>query len=149
MGRPSRAAWAILVLGGTVLIAGGAAAVAVGLFNPGLISSQLPPDAEVDAPAVGGAAVALGVATILLGIIHIGTAVALGMGLRIAATAAVVLASTMAVLALGFAVAAIVSIASGAAPPIYMLPAAAGLGAAVIGYAVVTAVVIGAREAPI
>ena len=148
MGRPSRAAWAILVLAGIVLIAGGAAAVAVGLFNPGLISSQLPPDAEVDAPAVGGAAVALGVATILLGIIHIGTAVALGMGLRIAATAAVVLASTMAVLALGFAVAAVVSIASGAAAPIYMVPAAAGLGAAVIGYAVVTVVVIVGREEP-
>ena len=44
------------------------------------------------------------------------------------------------------AVAAVVSIASGAAPPIYMLPGAVGLGAAVIGYAVVTAVVIGARE---
>ena len=149
MRRPSQAARAILVLGGIVLIAGGAAAVAVGLFNPGLISSQLPPDAEVDAPAVGGAAVALGVAVALLGVFHIGTAIALRLGIRIAATAAVVLASTMAVLSLGFAVAAVVSIASGAAPPIYMLPAAAGLGAAVIGYAVVTAVVIGAREAPI
>jgi hypothetical protein len=145
MGRPSRAAWAILFLGGIVLIAGGAAAVAVGLFNPGLISSQLPPDAEVDAPAVGGAAVALGVATILLGIVHIGTAISLGIGIRIAATAAVMLASTMAVLSLGFAVAAVVSIASGAAPPMYMVPAAAGLGVAVIGYAVVTVVVMGGR----
>ena len=139
----------MLVLGGVVLIAGGAAAVAVGLFNPGLISSQLPPDAEVDAPAVGGAAVALGVATALLGIVHIVTALALRLGIRIAATAAVVLASTMAVLSLGFAVSAVVSIASGAAPPIYMVPAAAGLGAAVIGYSVVTVVVIGAREEPI
>ena len=148
MGRPSRAAWAILLLGGIVLIAGGAAAVAVGLFNPGLISSQLPPDAEVDAPAVGGAAVARGVATALLGIVHIGTAVALRLGIRIAATAAVVLASTMAVLSLGFAVSALVSMASGAAPPIYMVPAAAGLGVAVIGYATVAVLVI-AREAPI
>jgi len=149
MERPSRAAWAILLLGGIVLLAGGAAAVAVGLFNPGLISSQLPPEAEVDAAAVGGAAVALGVATVLLGIVHIGTAMALRLGIRIAKTAAVVVASTMAVLSLGFAVAAVVSIASGAAPPIYMVPAAVGLGAAVIGYAVATAVVIGAGGEPI
>jgi hypothetical protein len=148
MGRPSRAAWAILLLAGIVLIAGGAAAVAVGLFNPGLISSQLPPDAEVDAPAVGGAAVALGVATVLLGIVHVGTATALRLGIRSAATAAVVLASTMAVLSLGFAVAAVVSIASGAAPPIYMVPAAAGLGVALIGYAGVTVVVMGGRGEP-
>jgi len=149
MERPSRAAWAILLLGGIVLLAGGAAAVAVGLFNPGLISSQLPPEAEVDAAAVGGAAVALGVATVLLGIVHIGTAMALRLGIRIAKTAAVVVASTMAVLSLGFAVAAVVSIASGAAPPIYMVPAAVGLGAAAIGYAVATAVVIGAGGEPI
>ena len=149
MGRPSRAARAILLLGGIVLILGGAAAVAVGLINPGLISSQLPPDAEVDAPAVGGAAFALGVATLLLGIVHIGTAIALGLGIRIAATAAIVLAATMAVLAFGSGIAAVVSIASGAAPPIYMVPAAAGLGAAGIGYVVVTAVVIGTRGEPV
>lgn len=149
MGRPSRLAWAILLAAGIVLIVAGAAAVAVGLFNPGLISSQLPPDAAVDAPAVGGAAVALGMATAFLGVGHIGTAIALRLGVGIAATGAVVLASTMAILSLGFAVAALVSIASDAAPAIYMLPAAVGLGAAVIGYAIVTALVIGSRGEPI
>jgi hypothetical protein len=147
--RPFGLARAILSIGGIVLILGGAAAVGVGLINPGLVSSQLPPDAEVDAPAVGGAAVALGTAIALLGVLHLVTALALRLGIGIASTGAVVLASTMAILSLGFAVAAVVSIASGAAPWIYMLPAAVGLAAAVIGYLIVTVVVIGARKEPI
>lgn len=149
MGQPSRLAWAILLVAGIVLVGAGAAAVAVGLFNPGLISSQLPPDAAVDAPAVGGAAVALGVATALLGVMHAVTALALRREIRIAATGAVVLASTMAILALAFAVAAVVSIAAGSAPAIYMIPAAIGLGAGVIGYAIVTALVMGSRGEPL
>ena len=149
MGRPSALVSTILVAAGVVLVLAGGAAVAIGLFNPGLISSHLPPDAAVDAPAVGGAAVALGIATALLGIAHVGIAIALRMGVALAATGAVVLAATMAVLSLAFAVAAVVSIASGAAPAIYMVPASVGLGAAVIGYAVVTVVIIGARGKPI
>ena len=149
MGQPSRLAWAILLVAGLVLMGAGAASLAVGIFNPGLISSQLPPDAAVDAPAVGGAAVALGVATALLGVVHWLTAFALRAGIGIAVTGAVVLASTMAILALAFAVAAVVSIASGAAPAIYMVPAAIALGAGVIGYAIVTALVMGGRGEPI
>ena len=147
--RPLGLARLILLFGGFVLILVSAAAVAVGLFNPGLISSQLPPDAEVDAPAVGGAAVALGTAVALLGLLHLVTALALRLGIGIASTGAVVLASTMAILSLGFAVAAMVSIASGAAPALYMVPAAVALGAGVIGYAVVTVVIIGTRGEPI
>jgi hypothetical protein len=149
MGQPSRLAWAILLVAGLVLVSAGAASLAVGIFNPGLISSQLPPDAAVDAPAVGGAAVALGVATALLGVVHWLTAFALRAGIGIAVTGAVVLASTMAILALAFAVAAVVSIASGAAPAIYMVPAAIALGAGVVGYAIVTALVMGSRGEPI
>jgi hypothetical protein len=149
MGRPSRLAWAILLGAGIVLVIAGAASIAVGILNPGLISSQLPPEAAVDAPAVGGAAVALGVATAFLGFLHGAMALALRLGVRVAATGAVVLASTMAVLALGFAVAAVVSIASGSAPAIYMVPAAVGLGLGVTGYAIVTALVIGSRGEPI
>ena len=147
--RPLGLARVILLFGGFVLILAGAAAVAIGLFNPGLVSSQLPPDAEVDAPAVGGAAVALGTAITLLGLLHLVTVLALRLGIGIASTAAIVLASTMAVLSLGFAVAAVVSIASGAAPALYMVPAAVALGAGVIGYAVVTVVIIGAGREPI
>ena len=149
MGQPSRLAWAILLVAGLVLVGAGAASLAVGIFNPGLISSQLPPDAAVDAPAVGGAAVALGVATALLGVVHWLTAFALRARIGLAVTGAVVLASTMAILALAFAVAAVVSIASGAAPAIYMVPAAIALGAGVIGYAIVTALVMGGRGEPI
>ena len=149
MGQPSRLAWAILLVAGLVLVGAGAASLAVGIFNPGLISSQLPPDAAVDAPAVGGAAVALGVATALLGVVHWLTAFALRARIGLAVTGAVVLASTMAILALAFAVAAVVSIASGAAPAIYMVPAAIALGAGVIGYAVVMALVMGGRGEPI
>lgn len=149
MAQPSRLAWAILLVAGLVLVGAGAASLAVGIFNPGLISSQLPPDAAVDAPAVGGAAVALGVATALLGVVHWLTAFALRARIGLAVTGAVVLASTMAILALAFAVAAVVSIASGAAPAIYMVPAAIALGAGVIGYAVVTALVMGSRGEPI
>lgn len=149
MGRPSRLAWAILLGAGIVLVLAGVASIVVGILNPGLISAQLPPEAEVDAPAVGGAAVALGTATAFLGLVHCGMALALRLGVRLAATGAVVLASTMAVLALGFAVAAVVSIASGAAPAIYMVPAAIFLGLGVVGYAIVTALVIGSRGEPI
>ena len=149
MGQPSRLAWAILLVAGIALVGAGAASVAVGLFNPALISSQLPPDAAVDAPAVGGAAVALGVATALLGAVHGLTAFALRARMGIAMTAAVVLASTMAILALAFAVAAVVSIASGSAPAIYMVPAAIGLVAGVIGYALVTALVMRSRGEPV
>jgi len=148
MRRPSRLAWAILLAAGIVLVLGGAAAIAIGLVNPGLISSQLPPDAAVDAPAVGGAAVALGVATALLGIVHWVAGLALRGGVGIATTGAVVLASTMAVLALGFAVAAVVSIVSDSAPAIYMVPAAIGLGVGVVGYALVTAIVLATRGEP-
>jgi hypothetical protein len=136
---------AILLAAGVVILLGGLAAVAIGLINPALISAQLPPEAEIDAPAVGGAAVALGVATALVGLLHLVTAAALRRGVSIAATAAIVLAATMALISLGFAVAALVSIASGAALAIYMVPASVGLGAAVIGYAIVTVIVIGAR----
>jgi hypothetical protein len=136
---------AILLAAGIAILLGGLAAVAMGLVNPTLLRQQLPPEAEVDAPAVGGAAVALGVATALVGLLHLVTAAALRRGVSIAATAAVVLAATMAVIALGFAVAALVSIASGAALPIYMVPASVVMGAAVIGYAIVTVILIGSR----
>lgn len=149
MARPSRLSFAVLAAAGIVLCLAGAAAAWVGWFNPQLISDQLPPDAAVDAPAVGGAAVALGIAIVILGLIHLAVAVALRRGIGMAPTAAVVLATTMAALSLGFAVSALVSIASGAAPAVLMLPAAIGLGGAVIAYGATTVAIIGARKGPI
>lgn len=149
MARPFALPVAVLVAAGVVLCGAGAAAVGVGWLNPRLISDQLPPDAAVDAPAVGGAAVALGVAIVILGLIHVLVAVALRRGIGMAPTAAVVLAATMAALSLGFAISALVSIASGAAPAVLMLPASLGLGAAVIAYGATTLAIIGARTGPI
>ena len=149
MARLPRLALAFLLVAGIVLCLAGAAAMAVGIVNPHLISDRLPPEAIIDAPAVGGAAVALGVGIGVLGLAHLGTAVALRRRVGTAATAGVVLAATMAVLSFGFAIAALVSIASGAAAPIIMLPAAIGLGGAVVGYATVTVAIIGGRREPV
>lgn len=146
MSRPPGLAVAILVAAGIALFLAGAAAIVVGLLNPRLISDQLPPEAIIDAPAVGGAAVALGVATAFLGLIHLATAAALRRRLGVAETAGVALTATMAVLSFGFAVAAMVSLASGAAPAIAMLPASIALGGAAIIYAVSAATIIGARK---
>jgi hypothetical protein len=148
MARPGLSV-AVLLAGGIVLCLAGAAAAGVGWINPRLISDQLPPDAVIDAPAVGGAAVALGSAIVMLGLVHFVVAVALRRGIGVAPTAAVVLSATMAALSLGFAVSALVSIASGAAPAVLMLPAAIGLGGAVIAYGATTVAIIGARKGPI
>jgi hypothetical protein len=148
MARPGLVV-ALLLAGGIVLCLAGAAAAAVGWLNPRLISDQLPPDAVIDAPAVGGAAVALGSAIVMLGLVHLVVAVALRRGIGVAPTAAVVLSATMAALSLGFAVSALVSIASGAAPAVLMLPAAIGLGGAIIAYGATTVAIIGARMGPI
>lgn len=149
MTGPSRLAVAFLLVAGAVLCVAGAASVAVGLLDPGFISDQLPPEAAIDAPAVGGAAVALGVAVGLLGLVHLGIVGALRRGFGMARSAGVVLCASMAVLSLGFAVSALVSVASGAAPAIIMLPAAIGLGGGVIGYAVATLAIMRAQRASI
>jgi hypothetical protein len=149
MARPPGLSFAVLLAAGMVLCLGGAGSVAIGLFNPRLISDQLPPDAGIDAPAVGGAATALGVAIVLLGLVHLTIAAALRREIGLAPTAGVVLATTMAILSFGFAIAALVSIASGAAPALLMLPASIGLGGAVIGYAATTMAIMRARKGPI
>jgi hypothetical protein len=149
MARPPRLAVGLLSTAGAVLFLAGAAVAAVGLLNPHLISDQLPPDAIIDAAAVGGAAVALGVAIGVLGLAHLAIAAAIRRGIGLATTGGVVLGASMAVLAFAFAVAALVSLASGAAPAAVMLPAAIGLGGGAAGYAVATAAIIGARNGPI
>lgn len=148
MARPFGLATPILAAAGVVLLLAGIAAAAVGWLDPHLISDRLPPEAPIDAPAVGGAAVALGVAMVVLGVVHLLIAAALRRGSGLAPTAAVVVAATMAILAFGFGVAALVSIASDTAPAVLMVPAAIGLGAAMIGYGAATAMIIGARRGP-
>jgi hypothetical protein len=55
----------------------------------------------------------------------------------------------MAALSFGLAVAALVSIASGTAPAVLMVPASIGLVGAMIAYGMVTSTIIGARKGPI
>jgi hypothetical protein len=149
MARPPGLSVAVLLAGGIVLCLAGAAAAAIGWVNPRLISEQLPPDAVIDAPAVGGAAVALGLAIVMVGLVHVLVAIGLRRGIGVAHTVAVVISASMAALSLGFAVSALVSIASGVAPAVLMLPAAVGLVAAVIAYGATTIAIIGARRGPI
>ncbi|MGZ8562954.1 MAG: hypothetical protein ACXWWU_04975 [Candidatus Limnocylindria bacterium] len=145
MARPYGRSIPILVAAGVILSLIGIAAAAVGGLNPHLISDQLPPEAAIDAAAVGGAAVALGVAILLLGLVHVLIAAALHRKVGLAPTAAVVLAATMAALSFGFAVAALVSTASGAAPAVLMLPASIGLAGAMLAYGATTAAIIRAQ----
>ena len=144
--RSSRLGIGFLIGAGAVLCLAGGAAIWIGVVNPQLISDQLPPEAEIDALAVGGAAVALGVATLLLGVVHVGVGLALRRGVGMAETAGVVLSGIMAMLSFGFAVSALVSIASAAAPAVLLLPAAIGLAAATTGYAATATGIIGARR---
>lgn len=144
MARPPFRAIAILVAAGALLCLAGASSIALGLLKPELISDRLPPEAIIDAAAVGGAAVALGVATALLGVAHLGTALLLRRGAGLAVTGGVVLSASMAVLAFAFAIAALVSLASGSAPAIVMLPAAMGLAGGAVAYAAAAAALIGA-----
>jgi hypothetical protein len=143
---PHRLAFGFLLAAGVVLCLAGGAAVGIGLLDPQLISDQLPPEALLDAQAVGGAAVALGVGTALLGVLHLVAAIALRLRMATAETAAVVLAAIMAMISFAFAISALVTITSGQAPAIIMLPAAIGLGAAAIGYAATSMKIIGSRK---
>ena len=124
----------------------GLAGVAIGRFAPRVIAHLLPADTGLDAPAVGGAAVALGAGVAVVGLLHLVIAAALGRGIALAGTAGVSLAAVMGVLAFGLGVAAVVSLASGAAPAILMIPAAVVLGASAIGYGAATMAMIGLSE---
>jgi len=145
MARPPARAIAILLIAGSILCLAGAGAAALGLRDPSLISDRLPPEAIIDTAAVGGAAVALGLATGLLGLAHLATALAMRWGIGLALTGGVVLTASMAVLSFAFGVAALVSIASGSAPAVVMLPAALALGGGAVGYAVAAVAIISAE----
>lgn len=133
-----------LTVGGGLLILAGLGLIATGLLDPELVSSRIP-DSVIGTAAVGGAMVALGCGTSLLGGLHLAAVAAVGLRVRGAVTGAVVLAAGMAVLAFAFGVAALVSAVAGSAPPILMLPASAGLLLATIAYALAVAGLMGAR----
>lgn len=145
MARPLRRVSLVLASAGAALLVAGLGVATIGLARPDLISSQIPPG-FIDTPAVGGATFALGVGLVLLSLCHLLTALALRRHVRGAATLAVVLASIMGVLAFLFAVAAVVSLASGSAPAHIMLPAAGALVIGAIAYGAAAAWSIGLQE---
>lgn len=125
----------VLVLSGTgalLLLAGGAGAFA-GLALAERIHALLPDEITSDAAAIGGAAMGLGGALLLLGIAHLFLAAAVRRGRSL--VAAIFTCAVMAAIAVGWAVAALVSAAAGSAPAAGMLAAAIGLGALAGGYA--------------
>jgi hypothetical protein len=121
----------LLLLGvGLLLLVVSAAGIFAGLALAERIYALLPP-ITADADAIGGAAMALGLGALLAGLIHLGMAAALARGGaesgELTLVAGIALCSVMATVALGWAVAALVSAASGSAPAEGMLPAGIGL----------------------
>jgi hypothetical protein len=147
MARSAHRPAALLALAGLILVLLGAAGIAAGLLLAERLYALLPP-VTIDVEAVGGATVAFGVASGLLGITHGFLAWALRRGLPTATVPSIVLCATMAVVALGWAVAALVSAASGSAPPAAMLAAGIGLGLVAVAYGWAGAVLIGLRRRP-
>ncbi|HYM52985.1 MAG TPA: hypothetical protein VEW45_05845 [Candidatus Dormibacteraeota bacterium] len=135
----------LLALAGLVLVLLCAAGVAAGLLFAERLHALLPPVA-IDAAAVGGATVALGGAAGLLAAVHLTSALALWRGVRQAAVPAIVLSATMSVVALGWAVAALVSSVSGSGPLVIVLPAGICLVLVAVGYAWAMGVLIGLRR---
>src|SRR5438093_6229238 len=140
--RPPTRAVVVLAAAGVVLLLAGSAVIGVGLVAPQLISSQIPVGV-IDTPAVGGGMVALGVGADLLGLVHLGAAVAVRRRMAVGPAAGAVLSVTMAVIVFLFVVAALVSAASGSATPLVMLPAAAVLAPAAVAYAAAALSLIG------
>jgi hypothetical protein len=115
----------VLVGAGILLLLAGAAGIYAGLFLAGAIHRLLPAEITSDAAAIGGAALALGGALLLAGATHLVVAAVLRSGRGL--VPGIALCAVMATLALGWAVAALVSGAAGSAPASAMLPAGIGL----------------------
>jgi hypothetical protein len=117
-----------LLLGAALLLTiAGLVGLGLGLFFAPWLYDQLPP-VLIDAAAVGGAATAIGVFLLGLAAAHLAAALGLIRGIAALHTPTVVLCVSMAVLSIGWAVAALVSAAAGTGIPAAMLPAAVGLG---------------------
>lgn len=139
----------VFAAAGAFLCIAGAGATVFGLFFPHLIADRLPAEVLLDAAAVGGAAVALGVAFAVLGLAHLATAAALWRTARLAETLGVVLGAGMAILAFGLTVALLVSVVAASAPIMVLLPPAVVLGLAAGAYGAATVAILRRRIGPI
>ena len=135
----------LLTGAGLLLLLAGGAGIFAGLVLAERIHALLPAEITSDAAAIGGAAMALGAALLLLGVAHIGLGAAVRRGRLL--VAAIVACGLMAAVALGWAVAALVSAAAGSAPAAGMLPAAIGLGLLALAYSWSAALLMERRSA--
>jgi len=123
----------VLAAGGAVMLLSGLLLAALGLFAGAWLRSFLPPLA-IDARAVGGAALALGVVLAVAGAAQAAAAVSVVRGGRWVAAAAAVLAGLLTGLLVACAVAAVTQTAGGGSP--WFLAASVALVAAAIGYGI-------------
>ena len=123
----------VLTGAGLLLLLAGGAGIFAGLVLAERIHGLLPAEITSDAAAIGGAAMALGAALLLLGVAHVGLGAAVRHGRLL--VAAIVTCTVMAAIALGWALAALVSAAAGDTLAAGMLPAGIGLGVLAFGYA--------------
>ena len=147
MTSPPSPAVLLLTVVAVLLAIAGVGGVVVGVVFAAWLYSLLPP-VLIDVAAVGGAATASGITLLLLAGLHALAAIGLARRDPRALTPVAVLAASMTLLAIGWAVAALVSAASGSAPPVAMLPAGIGLGLLAVAYAWVAHWVIGQRQPP-
>lgn len=149
MSHPVRVPVLLLFGVGLLLLVVSAAGIYAGLALAERIYALLPP-ITADAAAIGGAAMALGIASLLAGLLHLGAAIVLGRGGgesgEVTLVASIAICAVMAALALGWSVTALVSAASGSAPADAMLPAGIGLLALAGGYAWAVAVLARLRR---
>ncbi len=143
--RRFRAVPALVLTGaGLVLMLAGGAGVFAGLALADRIHALLPDEITSDAAAIGGAAMALGAALLLAGIAHLLLAAAIRRDRSL--VAGIVLCVVMSVIAVGWAVAALVSAAAGSAPAGGMVPAAIGLAGVAAAYAWAAALLMERRR---
>jgi len=131
------------LLGGSVLVLAGMVGLGAALTQADTIRQRLP-EVAVDAAAVGGAAAALALAALLLGLGHLLVAIAMGRGAAWSLTAGIVLGHIVGGLLLALAAAAWVVLADGGG----MLALAGGIGLvlASLGYGVVVVLLIGQKR---
>jgi hypothetical protein len=133
----------LLVLLGGLFVLAGAAGIVAGLTMADRMRAMLPVKAIVDAPAVGGAVLALGLAGVVLGALHLGLAATVPSGRRPVMAAALMLTSTMAVATIVSGVAVVISLASAMGDATVLVPLATGLALLGGAYSWVAAILIG------
>jgi hypothetical protein len=124
----------LLAVAAAVWLLAGVVVIAVGLGGAPWLMAQLPP-LSIDAAAVGGAAVAIGIGLVGIAVFHVAVAMGVRAMRRWAVSSGVLLSATMAVGLVAVALAAGTTLARGSPAP-WLLGAAAGTAVAgAAGYA--------------